>query len=102
MIGLATTWTGSAAPVHWIWQKGLFVLGGLIIPLSLYPAAFRGFAESSPFAAMLAAPASLALDPSARHTTTVLMLQAAWLVVLAVLAWLVDRAAIARLVARGI
>jgi ABC-2 type transport system permease protein len=102
MIGLATTWTGSAAPLHWIWQKGLFVLGGLIIPLSLYPTPFRGVAERSPFAAMLSAPASLALDPSPGHATTVLMLQTAWLVVLAGLAWLVDRAAIARLVARGI
>jgi ABC-2 type transport system permease protein len=102
MIGLATTWTGSAAPLHWIWQKGLFVLGGLIIPLSLYPTPFRSFAERSPFAAMLSAPASLALDPSPGHTTTVLTLQTAWLVVLAALAWLVDRAAIARLVARGI
>jgi ABC-2 type transport system permease protein len=102
MIGLATTWTGSAAPLHWIWQKGLFVLGGLIIPLSLYPTPFRGFAERSPFAAMLSAPASLALDPSPGHTAAVLALQIAWLVVLAALAWLVDRAAIARLVARGI
>lgn len=102
MIGLATTWTGSAAPLHWIWQKGLFVLGGLIIPLSLYPTPFRALAERSPFAAMLSAPASLALDPSAGHATTVLTMQTAWLMVLAALAWLVDRAAIARLVARGI
>jgi ABC-2 type transport system permease protein len=102
MIGLATTWMGSAAPLHWIWQKGLFVLGGLIIPLSLYPTPFRGIAESSPFAAMLSAPASLALDPSTEHTATVLTLQTVWLVVLAALAWLVNRAAVARLVARGI
>lgn len=102
MIGLATTWTGSAAPLHWIWQKGLFVLGGLIIPLSLYPTPLRSFAEMSPFAAMLSAPASLALDPSAGHATTVLLLQTGWLVVLSGLAWLIDRAAISHLVARGI
>jgi ABC-2 type transport system permease protein len=101
MIGLATTWTGSAAPLHWISQKGLFVLGGLIIPLTLYPTPFRGIAEVSPFAAMLSAPASLALDSSPEHTATVLTLQTAWLVVLAALAWLVDRAAIGRFVARG-
>jgi ABC-2 type transport system permease protein len=102
MIGLATVWTGSAAPLHWIWQKGLFVLGGLIIPLSLYPRPFRGYAELSPFAAMLSAPASLALDSSRGHVTTVLLLQIAWLVALAALAWLVARAAIGRLLARGI
>jgi len=101
MIGLATIWTGSAAPLHWIWQKGLFVLGGLIIPLSLYPAPFRRFAENSPFAAMLSAPASLALDPSPGHAIAVLRLQLIWLIVLAGMAWLTDRAAIARFLERG-
>jgi ABC-2 type transport system permease protein len=102
MIGLATTWTGSAAPLHWIWQKGLFVLGGLIIPLSLYPTPLRSLAEMSPFAAMLSAPASLALDPSAAHAATVLLLQTGWLMLLSVLAWFMDRTAISSLVARGI
>jgi ABC-2 type transport system permease protein len=102
MIGLGATWTGSATPVHWIWQKGLFVLGGLIIPLHLYPAPLRDIAELSPFAAMLSAPASLALDPSPRHAATVLTLQSVWLAVLAACAWLMDRAATSRLIERGI
>jgi ABC-2 type transport system permease protein len=101
MIGFATTWTGSAAPVHWIWQKALFVLGGLIIPLSLYPMPYRGMADMSPFAAMLSAPASLALDSSRAHAMTVLMGQTAWLIVLAALAWLIGRAATSRLIVRG-
>jgi ABC-2 type transport system permease protein len=101
MIGLATIWTGSAAPVHWIWQKGLFVLGGLIIPLSLYPTPLRRLSENSPFAAMLSAPASLALDPSPGHAIAVLKLQSIWLIVLAAMAWLIDRAAITRLLERG-
>jgi len=102
MIGLATTWTGSAAPVHWIWQKGLFVLGGLIIPLSLYPPRFRAIADMSPFAAMLSAPASLALDPSLKHASMVLMGQAMWLIVLVAFAGLIGRAATSRLLEDGI
>lgn len=102
MIGLACTWTGSAAPLHWIWQKALFVLGGLIMPLSLYPTPFRGMAGMSPFAAMLSAPASLALDPSRDHITMVLMGQTVWLVVLAALAWLLDHAATSRFTAHGV
>jgi ABC-2 type transport system permease protein len=102
MIGLATTWAGSVAPLHWIWQKALFVLGGLIIPLSLYPTPLRSVAELSPFAAMLSAPASLVLDASAGHAATLILLQTVWLVLLSALAWLVDRAAITRLVAHGI
>ena len=102
MIGLATTWTGSAAPLHWIWQKGLFVLGGLIIPLSLYPTPLRGVAELSPFAAMLSAPASLVIDSSREHAVMVLTMQTAWLVALGALAWLIDRAATSRFTARGI
>jgi hypothetical protein len=36
-IGLLDVWGQYARPVYWIWQKSLFVLGGLMLPLSLYP-----------------------------------------------------------------
>jgi ABC-2 type transport system permease protein len=101
IIGLAAIWTGSAAPFYWVWQKALFVGGGLIIPLDLYPRALRGIVEASPFAAMVWAPASLALDPSAARTVAVLALQGFWLVLLGAAVWLIDRAATFRLLERG-
>lgn len=99
-LGLAAVWVGSAAPLFWIWQKLLFVLGGMLIPLTLYPEGLRVVARASPFAAMLFVPGSLALDASAA-LLPLLAEQLAWLVVLAGAVVVVDRAALARLLARG-
>ncbi len=65
-LGYAAAWTGSSAPLFWIWQKLTFVLGGLMIPLTLYPAPYGSLAAASPFAAMFFAPASFLLDGSPR------------------------------------
>ena len=59
-IGTTAVWIQDVSPVYWIWQKSAFVLGGLILPLSLYPAWIRGFAAWTPFSALLYGPGSLA------------------------------------------
>ena len=99
-IGLAAVWAGAAAPLFWIWQKLLFVLGGMLIPLTLYPEPVRLVARASPFAAMLFVPGSLALDADAALLPLVAE-QLLWLAALALMVVLVDRAALARLLARG-
>jgi ABC-2 type transport system permease protein len=97
-LGYAALWTGTAAPAFWIWQKLLFVFGGLLFPLSLYPPVLRDAAENSPFAAMLFAPASLVFGASAARLAALLANQLVWLGVLAALAVLVSRRATARVV----
>jgi ABC-2 type transport system permease protein len=96
-LGYAAAWMGTSAPLFWIWQKLLFVLGGLLIPLTLYPAPLQAVAESSPFAAMLFVPGSLVLGPDAMSNAAGLGLQTIWLVLMIVATVFVDRAASARL-----
>jgi ABC-2 type transport system permease protein len=60
-IGLLAFWLQEVAPVYWIWQKLMFVLGGLMMPLELYPAFMRRAAVFTPFPSVLAAPASFVL-----------------------------------------
>jgi ABC-2 type transport system permease protein len=64
-IGLSSFWIHDCRPVYWVWQKCGFVLGGLLVPLELYPAWLSRVALLSPFAAMLNGPGRLALggDP---------------------------------------
>jgi len=81
MIGLTTAWVGTARPQFFIVQKCVFVLGGLIVPLSAYPDLLQRIAWLTPFPATLYAPASLALDPGAVHVGRMLCLQAFWLAV---------------------
>lgn len=63
-IGLTSFWLQDASPVYWIWQKFNFVLGGMILPLSIYPLWLQKIANYLPFKSFLFAPAmsGLSLD----------------------------------------
>jgi ABC-2 type transport system permease protein len=60
-IGLLAFWLQDVAPVYWVWQKLMFILGGLMLPLELYPAFVQRAALFTPFPSLLAAPASFVL-----------------------------------------
>jgi ABC-2 type transport system permease protein len=84
-IGLSAFWIVDASPVQWVWQKSSFVLGGLFVPLSLYPSWLRTLALMTPFSALLHGPGSMVFgfDPRAAvHTALKLV---AWIAVATVL-----------------
>src|SRR5262245_3865035 len=57
-IGLLAFWLQDVSPVYWIWQKLMFVLGGLMLPLELYPQFIQKAAAFTPFPVLLSEPAS--------------------------------------------
>jgi ABC-2 type transport system permease protein len=65
-IGLAAFWLQDCSPVHWIWQKLAFILGGLMLPLDIYPDWLRAIALWSPFSALMYGPGRMAFgwDPT--------------------------------------
>jgi ABC-2 type transport system permease protein len=77
-IGVAAFWLGDVAPAYWIWQKLLFVLGGLLLPLRFYPALFVRIARLTPFPALLAGPASLATREPLMRPGVLALALAAW------------------------
>ena len=62
LIGLCAFWIEDAQPLSWVWQKAGFVLGGLFLPLDMYPPWLRAVAEVLPFQALLYGPARTAVD----------------------------------------
>ena len=48
-VGLSAFWLQDASPVYWIWQKLMFVFGGLLFPLDIYPSWLRAIAMWTPF-----------------------------------------------------
>lgn len=100
-IGFLTVWAGNPAPAYWIWQKLIFVMGGLFLPLTLYPAWLAEIGRVTPFAAILFHPASLVLDASPAAIVQVLSWQVLWLGVAALLVAFVAAVATRRLVREG-
>ncbi len=79
----AAFWVRDARSTWFLYQKLVFVLGGMLIPLQLLPGALHTIATFLPFAAMAYAPARLA---SGHAEPVLLLVQVAWMFVLGTLA----------------
>jgi ABC-2 type transport system permease protein len=62
IVGLSAFWVHDVNPFYWIWEKMLFMLGGLMLPLAIYPEWMQMLAHLTPFPAILSQRSSLALD----------------------------------------
>jgi viologen exporter family transport system permease protein len=60
--GLLAFWLQDVSPVYWVGQKLMFVLGGLMLPLSFYPDVVQRLALLTPFPVVLGEPASFLLN----------------------------------------
>lgn len=93
-IGLLAFWLHDVSPVYWVSQKLLFILGGLMLPLEIYPAVIQRIAALTPFPALLAGPASFMLAHGGATPAALARNLAFWCVVTAVgLGWTFRRAA---------
>jgi ABC-2 type transport system permease protein len=75
-IGITAFWIQDCSPFYWIWQKALFVFGGLMIPLFLYPGWLASIAAYTPFHSMIFNVGRIAFDtsPTAIFRTLALLL----------------------------
>ena len=92
-IGLTSVWLKDSSPVYWIWQKCAFILGGLMLPLEVYPRWLREIAEVTPFSALMNGPGRMAFGWQPRLALLVALDLLVWSVVAtALLAWVYERA----------
>ncbi len=62
LLGLAAFWIEEIMPIFWIYQKLLFTLGGLFLPLEMFPSWLQGIARWLPFQLITYAPARAFVD----------------------------------------
>jgi ABC-2 type transport system permease protein len=87
-IGLTAFWTEEVSPFYWIVQKLVFILGGMFLPLNLFPSWLAGIARALPFAFSAYWPAYTMVSFSARTFLTAIAGAAAYILVLSGLAYL--------------
>jgi viologen exporter family transport system permease protein len=93
-IGLLAFWMQDVSPVYWVCQKLLFVLGGMMLPLHLYPEVVQRLAALTPFPVLLAAPASFVFGAGLLAPAALATRLALWCVVIALgVRWTFTRAA---------
>jgi len=81
-IGLLAFWLEDVSPVYWMMQKLMFVMGGLMLPLQLYPEFIRRAAVFTPFPSVLAGPASFVLPDSSVAPAALAGSLAIWIAVI--------------------
>lgn len=90
-VGATAPWVDDVSPIYWVWQKAAFVLGGLIVPLHLYPDWLRAAVAWTPFAVLLNGPARTAFAPTAADVLATGASLVGWAAAFAALAWGVHR-----------
>jgi len=86
LIGMAAFVTEDVAAFEWIYQKLLFIAGGMLIPLDFFPSWLQAISQTTPFAFTMYGPARLFVAPGLERFLPLLAGQVAWI---AVLAWVV-------------
>lgn len=71
LVGISAFWLQQVGPFHWIWEKLLFTLGGLMLPLTVYPLWLQNVASLTPFPALLSQRSALAIDFSLHNVLQV-------------------------------
>lgn len=92
-IGLLEVWGPYSRAGYWISQKFIFLLGGLILPITIYPDVLEQIAWLTPFPAILTIPAGIAFNPSIEEMRTGVLIQLLWLGIVMWLAWFAQKRA---------
>lgn len=90
-IGLCAFWVHDVTPAYFIWQKLAFLLGGLMLPLSIYPEWLRTIALHTPFAAALYGPGQLIMQGSGELALRLSCELLAWITLTGVVVFELER-----------
>lgn len=101
LIGLSAVWLQDTSPIYWIWQKLSFVLGGLLLPLEIYPDWLRQIALLSPFSSMIYGPARMAFGLDLQVAGEVALRMGAWIAIMTAVTVYVYRRALRVLEVNG-
>ncbi|MGC9400325.1 MAG: ABC transporter permease [Anaerolineae bacterium] len=101
LIGLLAFWLEEVMPVYLIYQKLLFSVGGLFLPLETFPGWLESAARRLPFQLMAYAPARAFVAFDAQQVARTIGIQLLYVVVLGGLMWGVWLLAQRRLIVQG-
>lgn len=100
-IGLLAFWFEDTFAFYWIYQKIVFTLGGLFLPLELFPSALRQLAANLPFTSIAYRPARLAADFDLSSFLSTVGTQIFWLIALGAIATLIYHRGVRRIDVNG-
>ncbi|WP_108722229.1 ABC transporter permease [Gorillibacterium timonense] len=101
MLALAAFWIEETRGLEFVYRKLLFTIGGMMMPLEIFPTFFRKLSEWLPFQTVLYFPAKMAVAFDASELPKMLAVQLGWVLVLGVCAVLLYRKGVKKLHVNG-
>ncbi|MFZ5392375.1 MAG: ABC transporter permease [Patescibacteria group bacterium] len=78
-IGLVSFWWEDSNTIMWMYSKGRFLLGGVILPIALFPEKIQKIAEILPFANLYYAPARIMVNFDWNLAEKFVLVQLVWI-----------------------
>lgn len=101
LIGMGAFWLEDTSGLLLIYSRITMILGGMLIPLELFPQAVQPWLRALPFSSIIYGPARMFVHPDAPFLRDLIMRQGLAIVVLAGAVALVYRAGVRRIHANG-
>jgi ABC-2 type transport system permease protein len=101
LIGLGAFWLEDTTGLTLIYSRLTMILGGMLIPIGLFPEALQSLLRSLPFASIVGGPARLFVSPDWALFGELVVRQGSFLLLFALGVFLVYRAATRRIHANG-
>ncbi len=100
-LGFIAFWIEDSHAIFWIYQKGLFILGGMLIPLDVYPEWIKGAIINLPFSFIIYNPAKLFIQFNFLEFLRVLFWQLGYIALFSVILFVIYQIGIRRLQING-
>ncbi len=101
IIGLAAFITEDVTSIQIIYQKFIFILGGMLIPLDFFPDWLKNLALALPFNYIVYAPARLFVSFDWARWLNVVIMQTIWIGIFALALWALFRAGLRHVAING-
>ncbi|MFA5075145.1 MAG: hypothetical protein WC436_03530 [Candidatus Babeliales bacterium] len=91
IIGLSAFWVENTEPFSWIYQRTQYILGGAIVPISLFPEKLAPIAEFLPFSQIYYGAARVLVDLNFFIILKYFLIQSFWIIFFSFLAFIIFR-----------
>ena len=101
VIGLCAFWLEDTSGLRLLYRRATMMLGGMMIPLTLFPAWSQPILKALPFASIVYGPAQLFVAPETSFFVDIILKQTIFIVLYTIIAALLYRTAVKRISSNG-
>lgn len=87
IFGVIGLWMEDSASIFWMYQKALFIVGGMLLPLDFYPDWLQKLSLMLPVSYVIYLPAKLSVHFDISKFATTIALQAFWIILVFIILW---------------